>query len=158
MALVVADGKSSPISVCQSMTHMAPRLQKLPGRLATSLPVRSAVASKAAEIHDSRPMKECMICAGDFPMSPSSPGYPAMFFGPPSSSPTTPDFPTTPPTPRCKHEPFTCVICVRQHIESRLEAKGINAVDEIDCPSPNCREKMGYDEVRKWASSDSFAL
>jgi len=44
--------------------------------------------------------------------------------------------------------------CIARHVESQLFSQTI--VLEISCPSHPCQAKLGYDEIKQWATPDCF--
>ncbi|PVG00724.1 hypothetical protein CPB86DRAFT_728715, partial [Serendipita vermifera] len=77
------------------------------------------------------PVRECVICTD-----------------------TDVEFTTSPPTERCKHEPETCVDCIREHIRVAVVSENTT---EVKCPSIGCSEVLEYDEVQRWADDETFA-
>lgn len=91
--------------------------------------IKSAIAQMV-----STAVKECPICCSD-----DIPEF---------------EYPRFPPTSRCQHKPLACRECIARHIEAVLFSQTI--VLEIDCPSYPCPEKLGYDEIKQWATHDCF--
>lgn len=57
----------------------------------------------------------------------------------------------------CNHAFDICRNCIAMHIHTQLETHGRNAVDNIACPTPNCKHKYTYSEIRHLATSDDFS-
>jgi hypothetical protein len=91
--------------------------------------IKSAIAQAG-----STAVKECPICRSD-----DIPEY---------------EYPRFPPTIRCQHKPLACRECIARHVEAQLFSQPI--VLEISCPSYPCPEKLGYDEIKQWATANCF--
>jgi len=94
--------------------------------------IRSALAQKA-----STRVVDCPICGSD-----DIPEY---------------DYPRFPPTRRCQHLPMACRVCIARHVEVQIFDKAGLGVLTISCPSYPCPERLGYDEIRQWATPECFA-
>lgn len=66
-------------------------------------------------------------------------------------------FPTTEILPGCRHDHDICRTCLSMHITTQIESKGYSAVDNIGCPTPDCRHRFTYAEIRYLATSEAFA-
>ena len=88
----------------------------------------------AIEQKKSTALRSCPICCSD-----DIPEY---------------EFPRFSPTSRCQHEPPACRNCLPQHVEAQLFSQAI--VLEINCLSYPCPEKLGYDEIKQWATPECF--
>ncbi|KAH8834497.1 hypothetical protein DL96DRAFT_1580767 [Flagelloscypha sp. PMI_526] len=64
------------------------------------------------------------------------------------------DFPRFPPTSRCQHKPLACRDCLAQHLEAQLFSQAV--VLEVNCLNHPCSEKLGYDEIKQWATPECF--
>jgi len=91
--------------------------------------IKFAVAEKW-----STAVKECPICCSN-----DIPEY---------------EYPRFPPTSRCQHKPLACRECIARHLESQLFSQTVAL--EISCPSHPCSAKLGYDEIKQWATPDCF--
>jgi hypothetical protein len=91
--------------------------------------IRSAIAQAVSTV-----VKECPICCAD-----DIPEY---------------EYPRFPPTSRCNHKPLACRGCIANHVEAQLFSQTI--VLEISCPSHPCPEKLGYDDIKYWATPECF--
>jgi len=91
--------------------------------------IKSAIAEKT-----STAVKECPICCAD-----DIPVY---------------TYPRFPPTGRCQHRPLACRECIARHVESQLFSQAV--VLEISCLSHPCPAKLGYEEIKQWATPNCF--
>ncbi|KZT62419.1 hypothetical protein CALCODRAFT_202395 [Calocera cornea HHB12733] len=91
------------------------------------------ITPPAAVIGDASILKECKVCMEEL--------------GAARFSPMT-------PSKACTHEVNVCNDCLQRHVDQRLSALG---TVPPSCPSPSCRFSLSYHEVKRAASSDSFA-
>lgn len=64
------------------------------------------------------------------------------------------EYPPRPPTTRCQYKPSACRKCLQQYIAAQIFSQTI--VLKINCITDSCVEKLGYDEIKLWASNDCF--
>jgi hypothetical protein len=91
--------------------------------------IRSALAQKA-----STSFRTCPLCRSD-----NIPEF---------------EYPPRPPTTRCQHKPSACRKCLQQYIAGQIFSQTIEL--KINCLSFPCKEKLGYEEIKLWASYDCF--
>lgn len=56
----------------------------------------------------------------------------------------------------CSHEIDFCSGCLEQHLKSQLEQYGKSRCDQLACPSYGCGRRLTYDEIRLYASPETF--
>jgi IBR domain, a half RING-finger domain len=105
---------------------------------ATAAPVLPAIAVTPP----SNTPITCLVCADEFSYSATPPADAAIL-------------PSRPPTERCAHPAGICTSCLSQTISATLEAHG--AAQPIRCPDATCTEVMSRDDVKTWASDNTFA-
>jgi len=64
------------------------------------------------------------------------------------------EFSTEPPTSACSHTPEVCLECLRQVILTSISSGEFIA--GILCPSSECRQRLDYYDVHRWATPEVF--
>ncbi|ORY59720.1 uncharacterized protein BCR38DRAFT_412715 [Pseudomassariella vexata] len=67
-------------------------------------------------------------------------------------------FPVAELLPDCQHDFDICRTCLNRHIITQLELQGYGAVDNINCPTPECHHTYTHSEIRILAMPETFAM
>ncbi|KAI1750261.1 hypothetical protein F4782DRAFT_509826 [Xylaria castorea] len=58
--------------------------------------------------------------------------------------------------PECQHRMDVCRDCMANYIKAQVNGFGVGAVDNIKCPSLNCRHKLTLEEIGHFAPADTY--
>ncbi|EUC56169.1 ring finger protein, putative [Rhizoctonia solani AG-3 Rhs1AP] len=111
-------------------SEQAPPVPPKDRRFAMNPPNRLLAPSQSAGFQNSAPT--CSICFED-----------------------TNHFPRRAPTSRCAHPPAICAPCLEEYISHSVLTDGLTS---IPCPTPECEQTLGYDDVIRGAKSDKICL
>lgn len=125
-------GKVIPLQTPSASTSKAPVLPA----------ITTTASSSTPPPRDSTPPGDCAVCASPFAISAT-----------PSDAEVT--LPKRAPTSQCAHPPNICTSCLSHTIAANLEAQG--AARPVPCPQAACTASMSRDDVKEWATDDTFA-